>query len=149
MHVSRRHSPPAAVVCAAGLLALLGVAACGGADSEPGAGAGSNPQVQEIHLPVPQQAIRPLTSKQARGLVPLPWSLVSILDGGRQVVIVVSQEGCSSFEGVTVEETSHRVILSALGPAVPANAACAVQSIFIEVRVELPAPIGSKVLSGP
>jgi hypothetical protein len=131
------------------LLALLGAVACGRAGSELGAGAGTGPQVQVIRPPVPQQPIRPLSSKQARGLVPLPWSLVSVLDGGRQAVIVVSAGGCSSFEGVTVEETSDRVVLSALGPAVPNGTACTLPGVLDEVKVQLPSPIGSRTLTRP
>jgi hypothetical protein len=129
---------------AATLLGLLALTACGTASPDP-AGPAPGSVVQQIQVPVPKQPLPLLTSSQARGLVPLPWSDPSIVDGGRQVVVDITA-GCSQLEGVTVRQTSHRVTVTVLG-TVPPGVPCMGPDITIIAKVQLPGPIASRTLS--
>jgi hypothetical protein len=105
------------------------------------------PTVTAIHLPVPQQTFRLLTASQARNLWPLPWRLIKRLQHGQQLEMFVTNTGCSPLKGVLVRQTRTQVIVTALGPAVPANQPCAGTGGGWVIKVQLPALAASKMLS--
>jgi hypothetical protein len=97
-------------------------------------------------LKPPDQALPILAPGETDGLIPYPWKLVSVLDGGRSLVIVV-QARSAVIRGATVGETPGQVRLTLYGTPHPSGpvTAISVHSIFL---IRLLNPLESRHLSG-
>lgn len=94
------------------------------------------------------QAAVQLTDAQARGLTSMPWRFVGLRDGGQvlDIVLVAGDGSCVTPAGVTVDESTSRVIVTALSRTDRSQRACPSDLILARDLVTLSSPLGSRGL---
>lgn len=105
----------------------------------------AGPGAEKILLSSIQPPSAPLPllgSGELNGLVPYPWHLVGVKDGGRNVLVVV-QAGPARIKGAKVSERQDELQLTVYGVKQPPGpvAGVSVHSIFL---IQLPSPLGSR-----